>query len=210
MILAPIVHSFIPENDLLYSFYALSLYLLQSLISLYILYLFTIRKYKVKIKDFGFRKINLLKSLKFVLLMWFLILILLSGLVETLRLFFGDNIPGFAKQIDHIPLFGNNLFGYISLFLSAFIIAPIVEEIIFRGFILQGLIKYLSPLSSVLITSLIFALLHFEFASIIPLFIIGSMLGFIYLRKKSIWDCLIYHAINNGFALIFEFILLLN
>jgi len=203
----PLVQFLKPENDLLYSFFIFGIYIFQSFISLGLIFLFTLLKYKTKITVFGFKKINIVSSLKYVFQIWLITVAILIGVSSYLSIFFGNNIPGFAEQIEHIPLFGNTTFGYLSLVVSAFVLAPLVEEIVFRGFILQGLLKKFTPLISILISSLLFAFLHFEFSSIIPLFIIGNILGWIYYKRNNLWDCLLFHAMNNGLALIVEFVL---
>jgi len=206
-ILKPILSMLTPLDPVHYSIFTLFAYLLQTFVSLGIIYLFTFNKYKIKLKDLGFVSIPWVKTLVYVFFLWLLTTILLTSLDQFFLQIWGQSVNGFLPQDDHVPLFGDNVFGHFSLIFSAFIIAPISEEIMFRGFIMQGLFKYFSPLISILLTALIFAGLHFEFSSIIPLFMIGSVLGWIFYKKKSIYACLLFHAINNGIALIAEFIM---
>ncbi len=204
-LLIPFLGSFSIENETTKSLFITGLYLVQSAITLVILYFFTVYKYKISFKDFGFNKIPLLKSTGYVFMMWVTTILTLGLVSGVILYFYGTEIPGFIGQKEHLSIYGDNPIGRIGLIFSAFIIAPIVEEIVFRGFIMQGLMKYISPLSAILITSIVFSILHFEFLSIIPIFIIGSMLGWIYYKQKSLWGALMFHAINNGFALIVEF-----
>jgi len=191
----------------LMSFEALILYVVQTAISLLLLYYFTIKKNKATFKDLGLTKFKLIKTLKYATKIWLISIATLMLVSFLIILFFGSEIDGFKSQADHLPIFGDNMFGYFAMVFTAFLIAPFAEELIYRGFILGGLLKKLSPLSSILISSLIFSLVHFEFLSIIPLFIIGCLLGFLYYKQGSIWGCFIFHAINNGFAIIMELLL---
>jgi len=206
-ILSPVIRLFAPENPDFQSLFVLTVYLIQTVVTISVIYFFTFRKYKISLKDLGFKTIKWLDSLKYVIGMWLLTTILLIGISEAIFKLFGSEVDGFRQQMDHIEIFGDNSFGYITLIFTAFVIAPVIEEAMFRGFILPGLMKHFTPLSSVLITSLLFSVLHFEFLSIIPLFIIGSILGWLYIKQKSIYGCLMFHAINNGIALLAEFFL---
>jgi len=88
-------------------------------------------------------------------------------------------------------------------FLTMVIIAPILEELIFRGFILDGLLKRYSPLKSILVSSLIFGLAHFNPWQFVTGFLGGIFIGWVYLHTRSISVAIIMHASNNllGFVL---------
>jgi len=206
LLIKPVIEFLVPADPLYFSYFAFVTYLLQTIVTVFVLYFFAIYRYKINIKKLGFNKIPFWKTFKYVLGLWILTTILITLMDQTLLNLFGSSVEGFKSQEDHIQLFGDNIFGYVSLTVSAFIIAPVVEEALFRGFILSTIMKFISPLSSILITSILFAILHFEFSSVIPLFMIGCILGWIYYKTKSIWACLLFHAINNGVALIMEFL----
>ena len=77
------------------------------------------------------------------------------------------------------------------------IFAPILEEFLMRGFILNGLSINYGIIVALLISSILFALLHFNFAQIIPSFICGIILGLIYLYTGSILSCIFAHMGYN-------------
>ncbi|WP_461466703.1 lysostaphin resistance A-like protein [Parvimonas micra] len=77
------------------------------------------------------------------------------------------------------------------------IFAPILEELLMRGFILNGLSVNYGIIVALLISSILFALLHFNIAQIIPSFICGIILGLIYLYTGSILSCIFAHMGYN-------------
>lgn len=77
------------------------------------------------------------------------------------------------------------------------IFAPILEEFLMRGFILNGLSVNYGIIVALLISSILFALLHFNIAQIIPSFICGIILGLIYLYTGSILSCIFAHMGYN-------------
>lgn len=84
------------------------------------------------------------------------------------------------------------------------ILAPIFEELIFRGIILNGLLKRYSPLLSIVVSSLLFAAVHLNPWQFVSAFILGLFIGWVYLRTKSILLAIIIHAFNNFAAILPE------
>jgi membrane protease YdiL (CAAX protease family) len=83
------------------------------------------------------------------------------------------------------------------------IAAPILEELIFRGIILDGLLKQYSPVKSILISSLLFGLVHLNPWQFVTGFIIGIFSGWVYYETRSLTLSVIIHATANlsGFLL---------
>lgn len=84
--------------------------------------------------------------------------------------------------------------------LGSIIIAPICEELFFRGFVLPGLLHEMSPLWAVLVSAALFAVAHADPGSFLPLFVIGIALGFLRLKTGSTWAGMSLHMLNNTLA----------
>ena len=84
-------------------------------------------------------------------------------------------------------------------FISMVLIAPIVEEIFFRGIIMSRLIKRYSPAVAIVFLSLLFAVLH---PFIIGPFLFGLFMGWIYFRSHNLLYCIITHVAVNGTAFV--------
>jgi membrane protease YdiL (CAAX protease family) len=84
------------------------------------------------------------------------------------------------------------------------LIAPFVEELIFRGFFQRVLELRLSDITkSVLYSALTFAIIHFNPWWVVQIYIIGIFMGYVAWRTNSIWISFMLHAINNGIAVWF-------
>jgi membrane protease YdiL (CAAX protease family) len=86
----------------------------------------------------------------------------------------------------------------IWLFVAAAIVAPLVEEIFFRGFLFQGFRKRYGWMPALLLSSFIFAAAHLDLASLIPTFILGVILTYMYHRSNSLWPGIIFHFLINA------------
>ena len=89
-------------------------------------------------------------------------------------------------------------FGLAGLVVLAAILPGVVEEALFRGVILTGLRRHLSPAAAVMISALMFAALHLSPWRFLPQLALGCLLGWLTLRTGSCWPAALAHAIHNG------------
>lgn len=84
------------------------------------------------------------------------------------------------------------------------VIAPLVEEMVFRGFF-QGQLErgYRDATKAVLLSSLLFTVLHFNPWWSLQIYLLGMVLGYLAWRTGSIWPSFVVHAINNSLSLWF-------
>ena len=92
----------------------------------------------------------------------------------------------------------NSIDSPVWLFLAAVIVAPVVEEVFFRGFLFQGFRKRYGWMPALLLSSFIFAAAHLDLASLIPTFILGIILTYVYHRSNSLWPGIIIHFLINA------------
>ena len=88
-------------------------------------------------------------------------------------------------------------------FVLMVVVAPILEELIFRGIILDGLLKRYRPSTSILVSSLLFGIAHLNPWQFVTGIIIGVFSSWIYYRTKSLTPSIIIHAVANltGFTM---------
>jgi len=84
------------------------------------------------------------------------------------------------------------------LLVQTVIFGPIAEELLFRGFLFKALRNKYPFAVSAGISSLIFSLLHLEPGHILPLFVIGMALSYLYERTQNITSPIIFHTLFNG------------
>lgn len=83
----------------------------------------------------------------------------------------------------------------VSMFLYACIIGPIIEELVFRGFVMRSLEKYGSTLA-IVVSSALFGIMHGNIPQGIFAFLIGLVLGFAAMKYSIVWS-IILHILNN-------------
>lgn len=76
--------------------------------------------------------------------------------------------------------------------------APVLEELLFRGVILNGLLRNQRPWLAIGQSALLFGLIHFNPAQSVSAALLGLLLGWLYYRTRSLGLCIALHAINNG------------
>ncbi|HIK10196.1 MAG TPA: CPBP family intramembrane metalloprotease [Oscillatoriaceae cyanobacterium M33_DOE_052] len=92
-------------------------------------------------------------------------------------------------------------------FFTASVAAPIFEEIMFRGFLLPSLTRYLSPWGAILLSSFLFAVAHLQLSELLPLATLGMVLGFVYTRSGNLLAPMLLHCLWNSGTLVSLFVL---
>lgn len=87
-------------------------------------------------------------------------------------------------------------------FLSVSILAPVFEEWLCRGMILRGLLLRMKPLWAMVVSALIFGLIHMNPWQALPAFCLGMLFAYVYYRTGSLKLTMLMHFANNTFALI--------
>lgn len=88
--------------------------------------------------------------------------------------------------------------GLLYNLLTVSVLAPIMEEFVFRGVILRGLLCRMRPVWAVFWSSALFALAHMNPWQAVPAFVIGCLFGWLYYRSGSYWTVVLLHALNNA------------
>ncbi|XP_012470520.1 uncharacterized protein LOC105788264 isoform X1 [Gossypium raimondii] len=78
--------------------------------------------------------------------------------------------------------------------------APIWEEIIFRGFLLPSLTKYMPVWCAIPVSSVAFALAHFNVQRMLPLIFLGMVMGVVFARTRNLLPSMLLHSLWNGFV----------
>ncbi len=88
-----------------------------------------------------------------------------------------------------------------SVALSSVLLAPVFEELYFRGLLLSTLQKKLRNWSAVLTNALLFALIHWTWPDFISLMLIGLIYGWMTIKSNSIVPALLAHIIHNALTI---------
>lgn len=89
----------------------------------------------------------------------------------------------------------------IFLFTAA-VAAPVFEELLFRGFLLPSLTRYVPVSGAIALSSLVFAIAHLSLSEVLPLAVLGSVLGFVYTRSRGLLAPMLLHSLWNSITMI--------
>ena len=131
------------------------------------------------------------------LLGFFIVVVQVNSLVTMVL-----PLPDWLKEIFE-TLVGGPLWGAL---LAVVIVAPLTEELLFRGVILRGLLLHYSAPKAVIASSLMFGLVHLNPWQAVGAVMLGALFGWWYVRTRSLTLCIFGHAFNNLVAvLLFRF-----
>ncbi|MCX7708714.1 MAG: CPBP family intramembrane metalloprotease [Clostridia bacterium] len=104
----------------------------------------------------------------------------------------------YTQKDSAFPLIAN-----IIDFLMGALLAPVVEELVFRGIMLKRFMIKWKVTTSVIVSSAIFGILHFD---LIGAFVFGLFMSILYLKTKSLVVPTLCHVLNNSLAFGFTYI----
>ncbi len=90
----------------------------------------------------------------------------------------------------------------VAYMFTAIVVAPIYEELMFRGIIFPYLVKRTGLAGGTVLISAFFALLHFHLPSVVPLLLLSGALCLAYWRTGSLWVAIGMHAIFNAVSVL--------
>ena len=120
--------------------------------------------------------------------------VLYSFLIAAFKLPLHTNSDTLLQQAKYAPITS------LGLILGAVFVAPLCEEVFFRGFLFGGLLERMSFWPAALVSAFLFGLAHGDVGSFVVLFVFGLVLAFVRWRVGSIWPGIVIHAANNATA----------
>lgn len=91
--------------------------------------------------------------------------------------------------------------GFVSI-ITICIIAPLVEEIIFRGIFLRSFLNQHNVYKAILFSAFVFAIAHLDFHQIPSAFFYGCLLAWLYVMSRSLWPSILCHSLINSIAIV--------
>lgn len=105
---------------------------------------------------------------------------------------------GGGNPILEIILKGHDPFTIALLWFLVAVCAPLFEETLFRGFFLTSLTRYMSEWQAIALSGFIFALAHLNLGDVLPLSLLGMVLGTVYWRSRNLLSSMLLHSIWNS------------
>ncbi len=133
------------------------------------------------------------------------------GLLGGLALFISAGIVGavltrFGIHQNQLERFegieGSSPLMFLLALLAGCVLAPLAEELFFRGYVFKTFLDQRGPAWAYLYSSGLFALVHANLAAAAPIFVLGLILAYLFQRSNSAVPGMIAHGLNNAIAFV--------
>lgn len=161
------------------------------------------RAYTTK-KDIGLHRLPLWSDMPWALagLVAYFILTTLVAAFAMYALPFVDYSQTQDTGFSHLA----NQAEFIVAFISLVVIAPVAEEVLFRGYLLGKLRRQLPDWLAAVITSVLFGIVHFQWNVSLDVFALSLVLCTLRINSGSLWSPIMLHMLKNGIAFYFLFV----
>jgi membrane protease YdiL (CAAX protease family) len=105
---------------------------------------------------------------------------------------------GGGNPILEIILQGHDTFSIGVLWFLVAVCAPLFEETLFRGFFLTSLTRYMTEWQAIALSGFVFALAHLNLGDVLPLSLLGMVLGTVYWRSRNLLSSMLLHSLWNS------------
>ncbi len=156
---------------------------------------FSLRRRHLGLRTWGFRRIG-------VRVLWFLpaLVGVYSFLIAYEAVY--EQLFGPAPRQEIVQIFPHTVVGGVLFGLTAVVVAPLLEETLFRGFVFQGLAKSWGLWVGALVSGMLFSLSHQQVSVIVPFTVLGIALALLFYYTRSLWTNIALHASFNLIAFV--------
>ncbi|MCW3488588.1 CPBP family intramembrane glutamic endopeptidase [Dethiobacter alkaliphilus] len=132
---------------------------------------------------------------------YLIVLMLFAGLLPVIAEM-GNYVQSFYPITDFWEEVFQSVYQSNLAFFEIVVIAPILEETVYRGIILKGFLQRYKPWFAISLSSLLFAVAHLNIWQMIPAFVVALFLGWIFYKTHSLVLVVFSHASYNGLILL--------
>jgi hypothetical protein len=162
---------------------------------------FSLRKYRLSFASFGFRGYEESSS-------WAVAAVIIVGGVLATTILGNVSDYAYRRIVGPVPkenvvtIFPHTSAGLLLFIVLAVLVAPLLEETFFRGFVFQGLARSWGPLLGGVVSALVFAAWHQQLSVLIPIFGLGLLLAAAFYWTKSIYTNIAFHGVFNALGIL--------
>jgi len=113
------------------------------------------------------------------------------------------NVTFYSRQQENLTDLKGNILGELLLVFFIAVTPAVFEELGFRGYLLQNLLKVADAQQALFITSFLFAIIHMSFISLFWLIPFALLLGYVRLKENTLWYGVFMHFFFNFTACMF-------
>lgn len=103
----------------------------------------------------------------------------------------------FEKEYSYLQIYSGHEYGNIIMIISVAVFPALFEELAYRGYLMQKLLQIVDPKEAVYITSILFFFAHFSMISVFWMLPFALLLGYVRLRKQTLWYGVAMHFFLN-------------
>ncbi|MCF6186467.1 MAG: CPBP family intramembrane metalloprotease [Desulfobulbaceae bacterium] len=107
-----------------------------------------------------------------------------------------------TEKFHSLQIFRGSTLESITYVVGLVLIAPVLEEILYRGIFFPPFERKLGSGGAICLISFLWALTHLNIDAIASIFIMGLVLGYLYKQTKSLLSGIIFHSLINVFAIL--------
>ncbi|HSH31755.1 MAG TPA: type II CAAX endopeptidase family protein [Candidatus Saccharimonadales bacterium] len=169
-------------------------------ISAFGLVLYYLKRYRSGLSDLGLRRFSLTRAAAYILgtVAAFMVLVPLAFVIIS-QLF--PNFNPDQAQMNEFTQATTPAARRLS-FIALVLLPPLVEELVFRGFIFPAFATRWGTTWGAISSSLLFGLAHLQFNVSVYTVVLGLLLCFMYAKLGSIWPGVAFHMLNNYLAFV--------
>ncbi|MFH1310602.1 MAG: CPBP family intramembrane glutamic endopeptidase [Candidatus Omnitrophota bacterium] len=181
--------------------------MIMNVIGISVVLYFVIKKGKQNIEAVGLTSQSFTKSVFYAVIGYIslgpLLVLIMTGTFFVIDFF---HYKPQVQSIVQIFVKENNLPVLFFSTLFAGVFGPIVEEIFFRGFMYSAIKKSIGVLGAMIITSVVFSLLHAHVIGFLPIMTLGLLLAYLYEKTGSLTASITVHIMHNVAMLVLVFL----
>lgn len=108
------------------------------------------------------------------------------------------------RQVGVVVAYEYSFVNFLLDMVTIAVLPAVCEEFLHRGLILQGT-KHMGFKKAILVSAILFALLHFSIQKVFYAFVVGLILGLVAVVAKNIWPAIIIHFVNNAISVYLDY-----
>lgn len=134
------------------------------------------------------------------------LLLLVPGLIMAVASIESVLVALFPMSSDTQAMFERMNSNGLQSIVSASLLAPVLEEMLFRGIILRSFLRQYRPDYAIAGSAILFGLAHLNIYQFPVAVIAGIVCGWLYERTRSLWPCIFFHAAYNTSTVLLVFL----
>ena len=111
----------------------------------------------------------------------------------------------FPMSQSELDIFDDMVSGGVTSVITLCVLAPFIEEMLFRGLFLRSFLWNYSPAKAIVLSALLFGAAHLNVYQFVTASALGFLSGWLYFATHSLWPSIFEHALYNGGVMLYYY-----